>query len=82
MLHFVLFFFFSFQTRFSAATSTRNVEAFLEKTAIAYRQNVAFFLEFGWHAIAVFSKNATTLRVLEHGDIATVPWDINRVSPI
>ena len=42
---------------------TRNVEAFLEKTAIAYRQNVAFFLEFGWHAIAVFSKNATTLRV-------------------
>ena len=43
---------------------TRNVEAFLEKTAIAYRQNVAFFLEFGWYAIAVFSKNATTLRVL------------------
>ena len=43
---------------------TRNVEAFLEKTAIAYRQNMAFFLEFGWHAIAVFSKNATTLRVV------------------
>jgi len=28
-------------------SSTRNVEAFLEKTAIAYRQNVVFFLEFG-----------------------------------
>ena len=43
---------------------TRNVEAVLEKTAIAYRQNLAFFLEFGWYAIAVFSKDASTLRVL------------------
>ena len=42
---------------------TRSVVAFLEKTAIAYRQNLAFFLQFGWYAIAVFSKNATTLRV-------------------
>jgi len=43
--------------------TTRNVEAFLEKTAIAYRQNLALFLENGWYAIAVFSKNALTLRV-------------------
>jgi len=43
--------------------STRNVEAFLEKTAIAYRQNLALFLENGWYAIAVFSKNASTLPV-------------------
>ena len=43
--------------------TTRNVEAFLEKTAIAYRQNLALFLENGWYAIAVVSKNASTLRV-------------------
>jgi len=50
---------------FWPATITRSVVAvFLEKTAIAYRQNLAFFLQFGWYAIAVFSKNATTLRVL------------------
>jgi len=42
---------------------TRSVVAFLEKTAIAYRQNLAFFLQFWWYAIAVFSKNAMTLRV-------------------
>ena len=42
---------------------TRNAEAFLEKTAIAYSQNLAFFLEFGWYAIPVFSNNASTLRV-------------------
>jgi len=29
------------------------VEAFLEKTAIAYHQNVVLFLKFGWYAIAV-----------------------------
>ena len=28
-------------------TSTRNVEAFLEKTAIAYRQNLSFFSNLG-----------------------------------
>ena len=46
---------------------TRNVEAFLEKTAIAYCQNLAFFLKFKWYAIAVFCKNASILRVLQTG---------------
>ena len=44
-------------------TITRAVEEFLKKTAIAYRQNLLLFLEFRWHAIAVFLKNASTSRV-------------------
>ena len=33
--------------------TTRNVEAFFKKTAIAYYQNLALFPESRWHAIAV-----------------------------
>jgi len=43
--------------------STRNVEASLKKTDIAYHQNLAFLLGFGRYAISVFFKNASTLRV-------------------
>jgi len=43
---------------------TRNVEAFLKKTDIAYRSNQSEKDKFWWHAIAVFFKNASTLRVL------------------
>jgi len=43
--------------------STRGVEAFLKKTAIAYHQNLAFLLGFQPYAIAVFFKNASTPRV-------------------
>jgi len=42
---------------------TRNVEAFLEKTAIAYHPNSRKSAKFGWYVMTVFSKNATTLRV-------------------
>ena len=43
--------------------STRSVVAFLEKTAIAYHPNWRKNAKFWRYAIAVFSKNATTLRV-------------------
>jgi len=43
---------------------TRDVEAFLKKTAIAYHQNSAFLLGFGRYAIAVFFKNASTSRAI------------------
>jgi len=43
---------------------TRNVEASLKKTDIAYHQNLAFLLGFGRYAISVFFKNASTLRVM------------------
>jgi len=42
---------------------TRNVEAFLEKTDIAYHPNWRKSGKFWRYAIAVFSKNASTLRV-------------------
>jgi len=45
------------------STTTRSVEAFLEKTAIAYHPNLRKSATFWWYAIAVFSKNASTLRV-------------------
>ena len=41
----------------------RNVEVFLKKTAIACHQNLGVLLEYGWYAIEVFFKNASTLRV-------------------
>jgi len=44
-------------------SSTRGVEAFLKKTAIAYHQNLAFLLGSPPYAIAVFFKNASTPRV-------------------
>jgi len=47
-------------------TTTRGVEAFLKKTAIAYHQNLAFLLGSPPYAIAVFFKNASTPRVLLH----------------
>jgi len=42
---------------------TRNVEAFLKKTDIAYRPNPSKKAKFWWYAISVFFKNASTLRV-------------------
>jgi len=42
---------------------TRDVEAFLKKTAIAYRPNPSKKAEFWWYAVAVFFKNASTSRV-------------------
>ena len=47
------------------AGSTRAVEAFLKKTAIAYRQILVLFLEFRWRGIEFFFKNASTSRVCE-----------------
>jgi len=47
--------------------STRNVEAFLKKTDIAYRPNPSKKAKFWWYAISVFFKNASTLRVLGYG---------------
>jgi len=49
----------------ASSSTTRALEAFLKKTAIAYRQNLVLFLEFRWYAIAVFFKNASTSRVAE-----------------
>jgi len=46
--------------------TTRDVEAFLKKTAIAYHQIWPFWLDFRGYAIAVFFKNASTSRVLLH----------------
>ena len=44
-------------------SSTRSVEAFLEKTAIAYHPFSRKSAKFWRYAIAVFFKNASTLRV-------------------
>jgi hypothetical protein len=57
-------FFFFFFWRRTYSTSTRGVEAFLGKTAIAYHQNLAFLLGFRPYTIAVFFKSASKLRVL------------------
>ena len=43
--------------------STRDVEAFLKKTAIAYHLNSRKSTKFWRYAIAVFFKNASTARV-------------------
>jgi len=45
--------------------STRGVEAFLKKTAIAYGRDPSKKVKFWWYAIAVFFKNASTPRVPE-----------------
>jgi len=45
------------------SNSTRGVEAFLKKTAIAYGPDPSKKAKFWWYAIAVFFKNASTPRV-------------------
>jgi len=45
---------------------TRNVEAFLKKTAIASHQNLAPPVGFGWCAIAVSPKNALRVPAYQH----------------
>ena len=46
-----------------ASHSTRGVEAFFKKTAIAYCGDPSKKAKLGWYAIAVFFKNASTPRV-------------------
>jgi len=53
-----------------ASHSTRGVEAFFKKTAIAYCGDPSKKAKLGWYAIAVFFKNASTPRV----QYALPPW--------
>ena len=55
----------SMHTRHTLCThSTRNVEAFFKRTAIAYHPNLSERAKFWWDAIAVFLKK--TLRYCEY----------------
>ena len=61
--------------------NTRNVEAFLKRTAIAHRQNLALFLESGRYAIVVFLKTLRHCEYCEKIDTKPNKWVREWVSP-
>ena len=58
-----------------AYNSTRGVEAFLKKTAIASGRDPSKKAKFWWYAIAVFFKNASTPRVGSPCILHSKNWD-------